>query len=476
MKLKSFLIAGLTGLLTLSSCSKFLEEKSQSEVIPKTAVDYRELLTGSGYMTNDEPMGFLYFMDDDVDFFMEYANDESYVVGSYDARYNYLWYTWQPRLADRNGVGDLIAEDPSATAYFRYYKWIMGCNAVLDNIDNAVGSQQDKNRVKAEALAVRAMYYFRLANLYGEPYNRNPQSLCVPMKLNSGIVSGPTPQHTVAEVYTQVVNDLKEACRLMDPLPIARRDYHINQPAIHILLSRVYLYMEKWQESVAEADKAFEQGSKLADMTTLDTKSGTWLTYNNVEVEWVFGGNTQPNQTTYVPAATFLSTFDQQDARLRVGISISEQTFVPLLSKLPSGANLAQTIRASEALLNRAEANVQLGNLAPALKDLNDLRRKRITGYTDEAIADKATLLQAVREERRKEFCFECFRWFDLRRYGMPAISHRYKHELGGDLLQYKLKQGDPMYVLPFPASVIMRNTALQQNPSGIMADRVGEK
>ena len=474
MKLKLFLIAGFAGLLTLSSCTKFLEEKSQSDVIPRTATDFRELLIGSGYMSNSEPMNFLYFMDDDVDFFLEFANDPSYVVGSYDARLNYLWYTWQPKLADMNGVGVMIAEDPSVTAYAAYYTKILGCNAVLENIDKSIGTQQEKDRVKGEALAVRAMYYFRLANLYGEPYNHNPKSLCVPLKLTSGIVSTPMVQATVADAYDLVVHDLQEASSLMDPLPIVRKDYHINQPAIHILLSRVYLYMEKWQESVAEANKVFEQGGKILDMTTLDTKSGTWLNYNNVEVEWVFGGNTQANQSTYAPAVKFLSTYDRNDARYRVGFSASN-TGESLVSKLPSGLDLAQTLRSSEALLNRAEASVQLDNMGGALKDLNDLRRKRIEGYVDEVISDKATLLQAVRDERRKEFAYECFRWFDLRRYGMPEISHRYQHELGESVLQYKLTQGDPMYVLPFPTSVILKNSGLKQNPSGQMPDRIGQ-
>ncbi|PWV56406.1 RagB/SusD family nutrient uptake outer membrane protein [Chitinophaga sp. S165] len=474
MKLKLFLITGIAGLLTLSSCSKFLEEKSQSEVIPKTAIDFRELLIGSGYMDNSEPMNFLYFMDDDVDFFLEYDNDPSNVVGTYEAQLNYLWYTWQPKLADRNGVGELIAEDPSATAYAQYYTRIMGCNAVLENIDKSIGTQQEKDRVKGEALAVRAMYYFRLANLYGEPYNHNPQSLCVPLKLTSGIVATPLEQATVADVYELVVHDLQEASSLMDPLPIMRKDYHINQPAIHILLSRVFLYMEKWKESVAEANKVFEQGGKLVDMTSLDEHSGTWLTYNNPEVEWLFGGNTQPNQSTYVPAVKFLSTFDRKDARFSVGFSL-QNTGVSLASKLPTGLDLAQTLRSSEALLNRAEASVQLDDLGTALKDLNDLRRKRIEGYVDEVISDKAALLQAVRDERRKEFCYECFRWFDLRRYGMPEISHRYQHDLGESVLQYKLKEGDPMYVLPFPTSVILRNAGLKQSVSGQMPDRVGQ-
>ncbi|TWV94673.1 RagB/SusD family nutrient uptake outer membrane protein [Chitinophaga pinensis] len=476
MKRKLFLIAGLAGLLTLSGCTKFLEEKSQSDVIPKTATDFRELLIGSGYMTNSEPMNYLYFMDDDVDFFLEYANDPSNVVGTYDAQQNYLWYTWQPKLADINGLGILISEDPSVTTYAQYYTKILGCNAVLDNIDKSIGTQQEKDRVKAEALAVRAMYYFRLANLYGEPYNVNPKSLCVPLKLSSSIVAEPMVQATVGDVYDQVVHDLQEAASLMDPLQIVRKDFHINQPAIHILLSRVFLYMERWKESVAEANKVFEQGGKLLDMTTLDTKYGNWLNYNNVEVEWVFGGNTQPNQSTYTPSATFLSTYDAtNDARYRVGFSLLTNSGVQLVSKLPTGADLAQALRSSEALLNRAEASVQLDDLGGALKDLNDLRRKRIDGYANEVIGDKATLLQAIRDERRKEFAYEGFRWFDLRRYGMPEISHRYQHDLGESVLQYKLTKNDPMYVLPFPTSVLLKNPGLKQSASGQMPDRIGQ-
>jgi hypothetical protein len=475
MKLKLFSISLFAGLLSLSSCSKLLEEKSQSDVIPKTAIDFRELLMGSGYMNNKEPLNFIYFLDDDVDLFIEYAAGAATIVGTAAAKQQFLLYTWQPRLADRNGLGDLINDDPGGTAYATYYAWIMGCNAVLDNIDNSIGSQTEKDRVKAEALAVRAFYYFKLVNVYGEPYNRNPQALSVPLKLNSGITPNLMAQATVAQVYETVVNDLKEAARLMDPLPIARRDYHINQPAIHILLSRVYLFMEKWEDAVAEASKVFDQGGKLMDMTGLAVNSGTWLTYNNPEVEWLFGGNTQADQSVYIPAAAFRATFDQNDVRLRNGIQVQTQTFTPLLTKLPTGGDLAQTMRTAEAVLNRAEANVQLGQLAAALKDLNDLRRTRIIGYTDENIGDKATLLQAVRDERRKEFCYEGFRWFDLRRYGMPAITHRYQNEPGEDILQYKLAPNDAMYTLPFPGSLLLRNPALKQNPSGNMADRIGQ-
>ncbi|MRG43580.1 RagB/SusD family nutrient uptake outer membrane protein [Chitinophaga sp. SYP-B3965] len=473
MKYKLFYFFIIAGLLAFSSCSKLLEEKSQSEVIPKTTIDFRELLMGSGYMPYEEPLNFLYYMDDDVDFFIEYGNGNGSPVGTPGAKLNYLYYTWQPRLGDQNGLGDNISEDPASTAYYKHYLWIKGCNAVLDYIDNAIGSQQEKDRVRAEALAVRAFYYFRLVNVYGEPYNSNPAGLSVPLKLTSGVTSEYMGRATVAQVYETIVNDLKEASRLMDPLPIARRDYHINQPAIHILLSRVYLHMEKWAESKAEADKVFEQGGMLSDLTGRTTPY--WLSYLNPEVEWVFGGDPHADRSTYIPSAAFRATFDTTDIRWKYGFLVQDRTFIPLPGKyLQDGFTLVQTIRTAEAVLNRAEANVQLDKLPEALKDLNDLRRNRIVGYRDTSIVNKTDLLQAVRDERRKEFCNEGYRWFDLRRYGMPAISHRYQSELGEPIQQYTLAEKDPMYVLPFPNSLVLRNPALKQNPSATMPDRTG--
>jgi starch-binding outer membrane protein, SusD/RagB family len=472
MKYNLFAVFFITGLLTLSGCKKFLEEKSQSDVIPKTATDFRELLVGSGYMKAEEPANFLSFMDDDVDLFIEWG-DGTTVVGSTVAKQYYPYYTWQPKLADMDGLGNPISADPSATTYYRYYELIKGCNAVLDNINTAIGSEADKDRVKAEALAVRAMYYFRLVNLYGAPYSSNPAALSVPLKLNSGISAEYMKQSTVAEVYTQVVNDLKEASLLMDPLPITRRDFHINQPAIHILLSRVYLYMEKWDDCVAEANKVFELGGMLTNMTGYT--AGYWLTYTNPEVEWMFGGRSQAgDQTAYSPSPALLASYDANDIRRKYGFAL-QNGGTQLITKYTNvDQELVQCLRTGEAVLNRAEANVQLGKLSDAMKDLNDLRRTRIIGYADESISDKNVLLNTIRDERRKEFCFEGFRWFDLRRYGMPSITHRYQRELGEAILHYTLKEKDPMYTLPFPNSLLQRNPALQQNPSGTMPDRDG--
>ena len=43
MKNKIFILGAITGMLTLGACGNFLEEESQSEVIPKTTSDFSEL-------------------------------------------------------------------------------------------------------------------------------------------------------------------------------------------------------------------------------------------------------------------------------------------------------------------------------------------------------------------------------------------------------------------------------------------------
>lgn len=130
-------------------------------------------------------------------------------------------------------------------------------------------------------------------------------------------------------------------------------------------------------------------------------------------------------------------------------------------------------MRISEAYLNRAEAYAQMnGNETKAIADLNTLRRYRITDYQD--ITNVADLLQEIRQERRRELCFDEHRWFDLRRYGMPSITHQYKAAKDDKWLTFTLKEKDPLYTLPFSNLVMMNNNSLKQNASRNESPRKG--
>ena len=128
----------------------------------------------------------------------------------------------------------------------------------------------------------------------------------------------------------------------------------------------------------------------------------------------------------------------------------------------PSGSeNFALSFRLGEAYLNLAEAAAHNNDESTALSALKPLLAKRYepdkfvepTGLTGDA------LKTFIKNERRKELCFEGQRWFDLRRYGMPQIIHRWGEQV------YTLKQNDPSYTMPIPDAVLIKNKKLEQNP-----------
>ena len=92
------------------------------------------------------------------------------------------------------------------------------------------------------------------------------------------------------------------------------------------------------------------------------------------------------------------------------------------------------------------------------MKTLLEKRYKTDT-YQQPANLTGETLVNFIRNERRKELCFEGQRWFDLRRYGMPSFSRMWAKEV------YTLKKNDPSYTMPIPEEVLRENSSLEQNP-----------
>ena len=130
-------------------------------------------------------------------------------------------------------------------------------------------------------------------------------------------------------------------------------------------------------------------------------------------------------------------------------------------------------MRVAEAYLNRAEANIRLylknndeESRKAALKDLNYLRSCRFDTRTEMyQDVDKRgnSLLEFYMDERRRELTFEEHRWFDLRRYGMPEITHVLTLE-AGQPVTHVLEAKSSKYVLPIPQYILDRNPNLEPN------------
>lgn len=463
-KFRLLQIISLIGLLGMGACSDFLERKSQDEVVVKTVADYSEFLLGSGYVTYVQ-YKILYYLDDDIQYY-----EDSYYDELSDVMAAYRFQSWQPDMWDDENVISAGLE-----TYTRTYNRIMGVNAVLDGIDEASGGNEARDQVKAEALALRGYYYFMLVNMFGEPYNHNKKALGVPLKLNASIEENGTLRNTVEEVYAQIVKDLRASSDLFEKYPKRRGNYRINLPATNILLSRVYLHMEQWDSVIVAADKAIRYAEGLTDYTKFTGSNFFMCSYDHSEVEWIYG--ITPNIQFFGPSVDLRSKYDANDCRPGMWFDMGEYTTFRLLKKdydWTKGASTpVHTIRISEAYLNRAEAYAQKGRGGEALADLNELRRNRITGYTD-ASEVPSGILDEIRLERRLELCFDEQRWFDLRRYGMPSITHKYRYRKSDPWMIYTLKEKDPLYTLPIPNVAIRNNVGLEQNASAYEPKRSG--
>jgi hypothetical protein len=115
--------------------------------------------------------------------------------------------------------------------------------------------------------------------------------------------------------------------------------------------------------------------------------------------------------------------------------------------------------------LIRAEAYAELGddaNVTLGAADLNFLRSRRISGYTDATFATSQELIDAVMTERFKELCFEGFRFFDLKRRGLSI------ERAPGDFTSanwQSLPAGNFRFTLPIPVGELQANRNIRQNP-----------
>ena len=159
----------------------------------------------------------------------------------------------------------------------------------------------------------------------------------------------------------------------------------------------------------------------------------------------------------------------------KLSVSIPESTDVSLdnFYKPSSGTGIfGRSLRLSEAYLNYAEANAMMykagtngDGAVNARQALDDLREKRFAAedFTKLNISDADELILFVRDERRRELCFEDHRWYDLRRWGMPEIKHVWNISSSMQVV-YTLNLGDKGYTVPIPDEAMEANAALKQN------------
>ncbi len=445
----------------LVSCDNFLEETSNDLIVPKSVQDYTEFLYGEAYIDENTEFTFeLDLMTDDVKI---YSFDESW--GGWDARNKgFGYYAWQ-----REPENTLEGERNDDDNWGKLYHSILISNIVIDEVNAIAGESAAKADVLGEAHFIRAWSYFMLVNLYGEPYNAETAAtdLGVPINDLTGMADVKIKRSSVAENYALINSDLDKSIAYFNTSKLQKDYFKANISAAYLLASRVALYQKKFEDAIAFAEEGLYSSNKLYDLEKYPGESlSKFIDTDNPELLFVYGEHDAyyyssgwANLSMFLVSDELGSLYETGDLRDDVFFytSWSGRTYAEKSGYVSSTGVHANAMRTAEFYLNRAEAAAELGQVSDAIDDINFLRSYRFEeGAAYEVSAStKEEAIQVVRNERRIEFCFEKHRWFDLRRWGRPSITHLYVRSAENDINEtYVLEENDPAYTLPIPLSV----------------------
>lgn len=471
--------------ISVTSCKKFLAAYSQNKTFVETTDDLDELLIGEVYFRDQSGLN-LFLMDDDIEMGKPF--------GSYSAFLFSGIHFWQPnpRITSEGSVKN------SDDFFNMLYKRIAGANVVLHNVQLLREKNEPADtlrRISGECHFLRAYYNFMLVNMYGKPYQQSTAAtdFGIPLKNDAAIKDGFFGRNTVKEVYDQVIKDLLEAEQELEGFNQSSV-IRVNQAAVQSLLSRVYLFMEDYENSILYADKVININNyQIFDLNKYieGSEFGTRSNPENIFTTGLTIIGFMMHVLTDAPVGEFYQvsddlsmTYSQQDLRLNAYFVQTSQGYLKSGKKrLDENSSITDAsdtwlLRISELYLNKAEALAVLGRDAEAINALQEVRRNRFKpeDITDVTVAG-AELVNFIRDERRREFSFESHRWFDLRRYGVNSkypfsktirhISYAYS---GNGYYQngyYELKpyeQDKAAYVFPIAMDEIEFNTGQLTN------------
>lgn len=207
--------------------------------------------------------------------------------------YNYNLYAsgWSPifnqELHTRaNSIYD-------AYAWYYYYTIAGNANTILANIDNAEGTEAERDFVKASALTFRAYAFEKLVHYYCWRWqdSNNGASQGIVLRLDES--TGGQGYATLAETYAQIYKDLDEAIMLFEQSGMDRNASQVWMPNInvaHAIYARAALTKQDYTKALTEA-KLARQNYPL--MSNAEYHAG----FCNPTSEWIFGsfGSSQEN-------------------------------------------------------------------------------------------------------------------------------------------------------------------------------------
>ena len=535
MKIKNIIYKGslmLASVAILASCSDQLDTLPDN----RTTLDTPKKI--AGLLVTAYP-------DRTPTLFNEWMSDNTDYMGAQNSQGNRggdQYFFWQEQTEGGNDSPEMV--------WMLYYEGVYKANEALAAIEDQGGPKNDILRnSKGEALLIRAYDHFILANEFCRPYNGKTSTKDAGLYYATGIAdfsaaAEQSNRGTVADVYAKIAADIEAGIPLLnDTYEVPK--YHFNKQAAYAFATRFYLYYEKWEKAKEYADKLLgsnpaaslrdyralqamplsksDQAVKSAEAYCSASADCNLLVQTSVSnagmalAPWLI--SKRYTLTNYLAETELFQSNNIWGTSSNLiwkpfTVNQGESNFA-LLMKLPrefeirnttTGSGYLRTLNVDftmdEALLNRAEAEIMLGQNDAACADMTiwmknffntnvTLTPTSVQTYfktVSYAYADAAkmvpsfkkhisprftidaegsvqeSLLQCLLNFRRIETVHQGMRWMDIRRYNIEIprrlIGANGKPSKNLDWLE----KDDPRQVVQIPQSI--REAGVAGNPA----------
>lgn len=172
-------------------------------------------------------------------------------------------------------------------AWTDYYVGIGRCNAVIENVPKMdIVTQEDKDRMLAEAYFIRGYFYFELVKTFGEvPL---VDHVLVPSEYNQTKAS-------FADLYTFIQTDFINAAKyLPEKSELSPTQYgRATKGAANAYLAKAYIYNKEWNKAFEITNTIINSGeyslmSNFEDVFKLENEHNSELVF---EIEYVESGS-----------------------------------------------------------------------------------------------------------------------------------------------------------------------------------------
>ncbi|NLO02958.1 MAG: RagB/SusD family nutrient uptake outer membrane protein [Bacteroidales bacterium] len=394
------------------------------------------------------------------------------------------------------------------------FRGVGRANNFLDNIDRLEIDDDQINKMKAEALFLRAFFYLNLVKYYGG----------VPLILESPDMNkhAKLPRNNKEEVITQILADLDNAASV---LPLSYSDINVGRAtkgAALALKARVLLYENRWEEAALAAKQVmdlnvyelfpdyrglfalenennseviFDVQYKVPEYThswdiyfELQMNSAPTLDFVNsylmkdglpAEESPLFDPenpfeNRDPrlHKTVVVPGYLFNGNIANREKYFSTGFgfkkytSFKDEVYRPSFSPGTSEINFI-VLRYADVLLMYAEARNEFAGPEDEsiYTAVNQIRSRADMPEVPKGL-DKDKLREIIRKERRVEMVLEQLYYDDIRRWRIAdEVMNADVLNMEGEVVQKRSFNPARDYLWPIHEVTIQENPVLEQNP-----------